>query len=127
MIMITKKTWECWRKGKTYYYRPIFQQLQSLNLIAPEVYISQKDYQVLKALNKDFRERTLMEIRYSTGLSYPYILNTVKQFEKEGLVTTHKTKTTRKGKEKKTNKRYIKLTEKGLEMLKRWGEIYSKL
>jgi len=124
--MITRKTWKCWREGKTYHYRTyIFQQLRELNLTAPEVYVSQKDFKILKALNNDFRERTLMEIRYLTGLSYPFVSHTVKEFEREGLVITKKTKTTRKKREKKTNKRYVKLTEKGIKALKEWEEIYS--
>jgi len=120
--MITKRTWEYWREGKKYHYRPI-QQLKDLK--PPETYISQKDFKILKALNDDFRERTLMEIRYLTGLSYPFIMNTIKEFEKKGLIITHKTKTTRKGREKKTNKRYARLTEKGIKTLKEWERIYS--
>jgi len=124
LSMITRRTWECWREGKTYHYRTyLFRQLKGLK--APHIYISQKEFKILKALNNDFRERTLMEIRYSTGLSYPFVSNTIKQFEREGLVITKKTKTTRKGREKPTNKRYIRLTEKGIQALKEWEKIYS--
>ncbi|RLG17292.1 hypothetical protein DRN75_03860 [Nanoarchaeota archaeon] len=126
--MITKKVWESWREGraKYYYIKPSLQQLMKLGE-APEVFIKREELRVLEALNSGVKERTLIQLRYLTRFSYPFIIKTIRKFEKEGLVITYKTKITRKGKEVATNKRFVRITEKGLELLKQWREIYSKI
>ena len=123
--MITKKIWEDWTTGKVknYYTSSILNILINKKVSRPELYLNYKEYTILKALNNTNSKRTQTEIRHLTRLSYPYILKVISKFEGEGLVRT--TKIIKKRKEKKTNKKYVEITSRGLELLKQWEEVYS--
>lgn len=132
-LEFTEIVWNMWKEKKEGKSEHQNRQLFLLRFInPPEEYISSSELEFMRELNGNLmnKGKYLTQIECDTSLSYPTVLSIERRLKERGVIEKRKNPIKRGHKRvkiKKTAKKYVVLTKKGLLLLKVWKEIYKTL
>ena len=124
-MQITKLIWELWKsktKANQYYINKYIEKIEGLGIKPPEKFFDQKETKILITLNGDFtnRGKSLTEIRYDTGISYPVVIEKLKKLTGRECIIRKDLK-----KKNKIISRLYFITQDGLDALDEWKVIHN--
>lgn len=132
-LEFTIQVYEMWKEKKEGNSEHQNKQLFLLRFLnPPEEFISSSELEFMTELNGNLtnKGKYLTQIECDTSLSYPTVLSIDKRLREREIIEKRKDPTRRGNhtkRVKKTAKKYIILTERGILLLKIWKEIYKTL
>ena len=117
---IGTRMWQIWidwererKKPKEVYQKKFLEKLKEIK--RPSQFIKKIEYDILNALNGGYGgERSMWQIENKSGRAYKSINDNLLSLKERGWIEVRW----------KNRKKYIKMTEKGYEILKEWKQVY---